>query len=59
MAGSITSEYGEFEKKWNKITSVTLNGEDINIGSEFYEDRLMELYEEVDTLEFGEAKDGD
>jgi hypothetical protein len=61
--GNFKKTYEVFDERWNNITSVILNEEDIRIGSEYYDEKIMELYEEVSTLEYepgtGEAEIGD
>jgi hypothetical protein len=44
--------YENFGEQWNKIVNLTLDEEDIRIGSEYYEEKMMELYEEAESLEY-------
>jgi hypothetical protein len=61
--GKLKKSFEWADERWNIITNVIPSEDDIRSGSEYYEEKMMELYEEVDTLEYesgtGEIKIGD
>jgi hypothetical protein len=50
--GNLKKSFEWADERWNIIIDVISNEEDIRAGSEYYEEKMMELYEEVDILEY-------
>jgi hypothetical protein len=61
--GNLKKSFEWADERWNLITDVISSEDDIRLGSEYYEEKMMELYEEVDNLEYesgtGEIEVGD
>lgn len=50
--GNLKKSFEWADERWSIITDVISGEEDIRSGSEYYEEKMMELYEEVDTFEY-------
>jgi hypothetical protein len=61
--GNLKKSFEWADEQWSIITDVISGEDDIRVGSEYYEEKMKELYEEVYTLEYesgtGEIEIGD